>query len=132
MLRLPLWLSNGAMRMLLLILSACLLCSGCAKMKSWLPSAPGKRKVSDANRPAPTVLPATSDTGKVAMVNPGARFVVMTFPIGGVPANDQRLNVYRKGLKVAEVKVTGPQRDNNTVADIISGEVQVNDEVRAD
>ena len=101
-------------------------------MKSWLPHVPGKRKVSAANRPAPTVLPATSDTGKVAMVNPGARFVVMTFPIGGVPANDRRLNIYRKGLKVAEVKVTGPQRDNNTVADIISGEVQVNDEARAD
>ncbi len=120
------------MRILILVLSACLLGTGCAKMKSWLPSGPGKKKVLDAKRPAPTVLLAASDTGKVAMVNPSARFVVMTFPIGGVPGNDQRLNIYRHGLKVAEVKVTGPQRDNHTVADIISGEAQVNDEVRAD
>ncbi|MEO6034128.1 MAG: hypothetical protein ABIQ35_02620 [Verrucomicrobiota bacterium] len=120
------------MRILILILTACLLGTGCAKMKSWLPSAPGKKKSRHTTRPAPDVMPATSDTGKIAMVNAGARFVVMTFPIGGVPSNDQRLNVYRKGLKVAELKVTGPQRENNTVADILSGEVQVNDEVRAD
>ena len=66
------------------------------------------------------------------MVNGSARFVVMTFPLGGVPDNGRRLNLYRNGLKVAEVKVTGPQRDNNTVADIILGEAQVNDEARAD
>ena len=66
------------------------------------------------------------------MVNADARFVVMTFPLGGVPLVEQRLYVYRKGLKVGELKVTGPQRDNNTVADIISGELQVNDEVRQD
>lgn len=66
------------------------------------------------------------------MVNPTARFVVMTFPFGGVPAVERRLNVYRNGLKVAEVKVTGPHRDNNTVADIVAGEVQVNDQVRED
>jgi hypothetical protein len=33
-------------------------------------------------------------------------------------------------LKVAEVKVTGPQRDNNIVADLVSGDAQVGDEVR--
>ena len=66
------------------------------------------------------------------MVNPGARFVVMTFPLGGLPAKGLRLNVYRNGVRVAQVAVTGPQRDNNTVADIISGEAQLNDEVRAD
>jgi len=66
------------------------------------------------------------------MVNGAARFVVVTFPVGTVPPVDQRLNVYRNGLKVAEVKVTGPQRDNDTVADIVSGEVQLHDEVKAD
>lgn len=44
----------------------------------------------------------------------------------------KRLNVYRNGLKVGELKVTGPQRDNNTVADIVAGECQVGDEVRED
>jgi hypothetical protein len=75
-------------------------------------------------------MPALQDTGKIAKVN--ATFVILTFPVGGIPPINQKLNVYRKGIKVGEVKVTGPQRDINTVADIISGELQVNDEVRAD
>jgi hypothetical protein len=40
------------------------------------------------------------------------------------------MNVYRRGLKVGEVKVTGPQRDDNIVADITAGEAAVGDEVR--
>lgn len=64
------------------------------------------------------------------MVNKSARFVVLNFPIGEVAPRGQRLNVYRNGLKVAEVQVTGPQRENNTVADILTGSPEVNDEVR--
>jgi len=45
-------------------------------------------------------------TGEVAKVNPVARFVVLSFPLGPMPALDQQLNLYRKGAKVAEVKVT--------------------------
>ena len=101
-------------------------------MKSGLPGGPKKPKASSQKHPAPTVLSATSDAGKISNVNSKARYVVMTFPFGAVPANDQRLNVYRNGLRVGEVKVTGPQQDNSTVADIISGEPQLNDEVRAD
>jgi hypothetical protein len=41
-----------------------------------------------------------------------------------------RLNVYRHGLKVGEVKITGPQQEDNTVGDIASGEVEVGDELR--
>jgi hypothetical protein len=63
-------------------------------------------------------------------VNAGARFVVLTFPIGQMPALERRLNVYRRGLKVGEVKITGPQRDDNTVADVLAGEAQAGDEVR--
>jgi len=68
--------------------------------------------------------------GKVVRFNSEGRFVVLNFPIGHLPGVDQRLNVYRQGLKVGEVKVTGPQRDDNTVADIVAGEAQVGDEVR--
>lgn len=112
---------------MVLILSSSLLFSGCAKMKSWLPSRPKKHKVAGDGTAAVTL---TQDTGKIAKVN--ATFVVLTFPVGGIPPIGQKLNVYRKGAKIGEVKVTGPQRDTNTVADIISGELQVNDEVRAD
>ena len=102
-----------------------LLFSGCSTL--W-PSKP---------LPAKTEVPVETgsvivDTGKVVRVSLVARFVVMTFPIGIVPAIDRRLNVYRKGVKVAEIKVTGPQRDTDTVGDILSGNVEVNDEVRVE
>ena len=76
------------------------------------------------------VTPETALIGKVVSANANARFVVLNFPIGRLPSLDQRLNVYRNGLKVGEVKVTGPQRDDNTVADIVAGESKVGDEVR--
>ena len=68
--------------------------------------------------------------GKITSVNPGARFAVITFALGNVPGANRRLNIYRAGLKVGEIKITGPARDNNTVGDIIAGECQVNDEVK--
>jgi len=120
------------MRILILLLVSGCLFSGCAKMKSWLPSRPKKNASVSATPTVPANSPTALDSGMVAMVNRSARFVVITFPIGGVPAINRKLNVYRNSLKVGEVKVTGPQRDSNTVADILSGEIQLNDEVRAD
>jgi hypothetical protein len=49
-----------------------------------------------------------------------------------LPAIERKLEVYRTGLKVAEVRITGPSRDLNTVADIVAGECQPGDEVRGD
>jgi hypothetical protein len=77
------------------------------------------------------VTPAATSKGKVMRVNESARFAVLNFPIGTLPAMGQRLDVYRHGLKVGEVKVTGPQQDDNTVADITNGEAQEGDELRA-
>jgi hypothetical protein len=68
--------------------------------------------------------------GKVARVNPALRFVVINFPVGHLPNNDQHLNLFRQGLKVGEVKVTTLQYDDNVVADIVAGESEVGDEVR--
>ncbi len=76
------------------------------------------------------MTPATGLTGKVVRTNSAARFVVLNFPIGHLPALDQRMTLYRQGLKVGEVKVTGPQLDDNVVADLVTGEAQVGDEVR--
>jgi hypothetical protein len=122
------------MRIFVIVLSAGLVFSGCAKMKSLLPSAPDRNSNAAAatETPKPIVTLANSNPGRVASVNPDGRFTILTFPFGAVPGTGQRLNVYRNGIKAAEVKVTGPQRGINTVADIISGEVLVNDEVRAD
>ncbi len=76
------------------------------------------------------VTPGNSLVGKVAFVNTTARFVVLNFPIGQLPAIDQHLNVYRSGLKVGEVKVTGPQYDDNIVADLLAGDSEIGDQVR--
>lgn len=76
------------------------------------------------------MTPAPMMTGRVASVNQHARFVVLTFPVGGLPPADRRLSAYRNGLKVGEVKITRWQIDNNAVADILTGECRVGDEVR--
>jgi hypothetical protein len=95
----------------------------------WLWDAPSQTSPPKTNQSV-TVTPVRSAHGKVAFVNAAGRYVVLTFPIGTVPGLEQKLNVYRQGLKVAEIKVSGPQRDFNTAADILVGECQVGDEVR--
>ena len=80
--------------------------------------------------PVLIVTPATGTTGRVALVNVRSHFVVVSYSFGNVPAADRRLNVYRQGLKVAEIKINDVRRDTNIVADIVAGECQVGDEVR--
>jgi len=94
-----------------------------------------KSKQTPAPAPAPrttqtVVTPDNSLAAKVASYNATGRFVVLSFPVGQMPGVGQVLFLYRGGLKVGEVKVTGPQRDNNIVADLDTGEAQVGDEVR--
>jgi len=117
---------------------ALILASGCAGEKPVFPpetDAPGAAPVSTANSTSVTnrnlivtLDPAVS--GKVAQVNPAGRFVVLNFPFGHMPAHEQQLSLYRRGLKVGEVKVTGPEQDDNTVADLVTGDAEVGDEVR--
>ena len=47
-----------------------------------------------------------------------------------MPQIGQTLSVYRAGLKVGEVKITGPQRDNDIVADLTTGDAGAGDDVR--
>lgn len=93
-----------------------------------------------SHRPAPVAMPTNSDAaivtpsnalgGKVVAFNEAGRFVVLNFAASQMPRRDQTLFLYRAGLKVAEIKITGPQNDDNTVADIVTGEAQMGDEVR--
>jgi len=80
------------------------------------------------------MTPAPSPVGKVFSVNTPARFVVVTFPIGQIPANDTRLSVFRGAMKVGEIKITIPPAPigNGVSADIISGSAEKGDEVRAE
>lgn len=79
-----------------------------------------------AEKVAPGPIEALS--GKVSSANASLKFVVLTFPIGQMASINQKLNLYRAGVKVGEVVVTGPQRDENIIADIVAGEAQVGDE----
>ena len=108
-------------------LLAAMLAAGCASKK------PSQAKTSAA--PAGVTLqtivtPDTSLTARVASYNATGRFVVLSFPVGRMPRMDQALFLYRAGLKVGEVKITGPQRDNNVAADLVTGEAQIGDEAR--
>jgi hypothetical protein len=90
----------------------------------------GAKPASPKKHSEAIVNPAEGSTGKVVLVNPNARYVVLSYPLGTMPAAGERLHVYRAGLKVAELKVTGPTRDTNTVADITTGDCQPGDVVK--
>ena len=125
------------------VLSFAFLLAGCAMSKPDATSSDARKKPARSFTPAvvgpdqqagprPEVTLDTAVLGSVVSVNPALRFLVMDFPIRKLPVLDQRLNVYRNGQKIGEVKVTGPGRDTTIAGDIMAGEVQVGDEVRED
>jgi PBP1b-binding outer membrane lipoprotein LpoB len=114
------------MRIAIGLLSAALILAGCAHHKP----TPNPAPPASSRQPKAVVKPDLRTAGQVAMVNADARFVVITFPPGAVPPSDRHMNVYRNGLKVGEVKITGPQRENDTVADIVAGDILLHDEIR--
>jgi hypothetical protein len=91
---------------------------------------PKPAKQSAAPKDKPIVTPESGLTGKVMTYNDAGRFVVVSFPLGRMPQTGSRLFIYRNGLKTGEIKITGPQRDDNIVADLATGEAQPGDEVR--
>ena len=88
------------------------------------------KKTASSKKPELIVTPENVLTGKVATYNDVGRFVVVDFPIGHLPGADQRMFVYRRGLRVGEVKVNSWQRNHFVVADLTAGEAQAGDEVR--
>ena len=78
------------------------------------------------------IIPVTSSTGVVATVNEPLRFVVLDYALATLPQIDQVLFLYRRGQKVAQVKVTGPARGQTIAADIVEGSAEAGDEVRSD
>ena len=110
------------------VLLATLLVAGC---DTFQPGTSGARSV--VATPKTIVTPDLSLAAKVVTVNTVGRFVLLNFPTDKLPKLHQTLFVYRSGMKVAEVKITGPQDDShNIVADLVSGEPKVGDSVRAD
>jgi hypothetical protein len=111
----------------LMLLVAGIFAPGCAHQQSMFAPVP----LQSAHNISQTIVtPDNSLAGKVVSYNSVGRFVVLGFPVGQMANMDQTLFLYRAGLKVAEVKITGPQRDNNIVADLVSGDAKVGDEAR--
>jgi hypothetical protein len=127
------------MRLSASLLVLVMLMSGCA-LWPWHHSSQSTPAAPSTNAPTTgkngkdkfIVTQETALIGKVVRVNETARFAVLNFPVGMMPQPQQMMNVYRRGLKVGEVKVTGLHQDNNTVADILKGEAQIGDEIRVD
>ena len=92
---------------------------------------PAARTSASTTNQSLVIAPENALVGKVALVNTAARFVVLNFPLGKMAVVEQRLNLYRGGLKVGEVKITGPAREGNIVADLVTGEAEVGDEARS-
>ena len=125
------------------ILTAAVVCSGCGLFRKGdstsrtPPTAVADTQPVNSTTPPPNgdtpkliITPGSGAAGKVATYNDAGRFVVLDFPLGHVPPAEQRMFVYRNGLKVGEVRITGPARDNHTVADIVAGEAQRGDDIR--
>jgi hypothetical protein len=105
-----------------------MLAAGCAYHKAAHNTKPVKPAVAAA--PQTIVTPDNSLAARVVSYNAAGRFVVLSFPPGRMPKLEQSLFLYRDGMKTGEVKITGPQRENNIVADLVTGEAQAGDEVR--
>ena len=115
----------------LVTLPLALAVAGCAGKRGGSPPAPTSfSPYSPAGNPRIIVTPDDVPAGRVTRVNAASGFVVLNYPTGRVPEKERRLNLYRHGLKVAEIKVTGPQNEDNTIADVLAGEAQVGDEAR--
>jgi hypothetical protein len=111
----------------LILVIAGMLAAGCLHHR---PARPASSATPAAVAPQPIVTPDNSLTARVVSYNASGRFVVLSFPVGQMPKLEQSLFLYRDGMKVGEVKITGPQRENNIVADLVTGEAEVGDEVR--
>jgi hypothetical protein len=106
---------------------ALFLAAGCAPLFQSVP--PAYLSVPPSRQPTNSVVytPVIAVTGTIALVNESANYVVISLTPGLFPAADTILFNYRNGVKQGTLRVTGMQNDDKVVADIVRGNVQVND-----
>ncbi len=85
----------------------------------------------EATNAAPAVATVLPASGRVHSLNPGLRFLVADYTLGGMPPLHSRLGVYRNNEKIGEIRLSGPERNGFVAADIVEGILQVGDEIRA-
>jgi len=104
--------------------------SGCASHPASAQKSPAPAASASTTAPEPIVTPDTSLSATVVRYNSVGRFVVLSFPVGQMAQVGQTFFIYRAGMKVGEVKITGPQRENDIVADLTTGDAEAGDDVR--
>jgi len=93
----------------------------------------GQRPLSSPRRSTSSPPPAKAITtilGRVETVNTQSWFVVVDFSLSVLPSKDQLLGVYHAGQRVGQVRMSGPFRPPRVAGDLLSGQAQVDDEVR--
>ena len=80
----------------------------------------------------PAINPITPVQGRVTFVNDRFRFVIVDFAFHQMPQLEQRLGVYRRDVRIGEVRISGPADGSTIVADIMSGDADLGDQVRED
>jgi hypothetical protein len=82
----------------------------------------------------PTPIPKatvvfTAAPAKIVSVNAEHNFVVIDFCSRSMPPIGTRLKVYRAGKRAGAVQLTEPVRARFATADVLAGEIHIDDEV---
>lgn len=101
------------------------------------PTAPEKVRAATPGTNAPSVrypvlIVEKKPVGRVLLRNAQARFVVIDFSFGPRPPSEARLGVFRGPQRVGTVRVSGAPQGSLLAADVVDGEADVDDEVRAE
>ena len=113
-------------------LAALVATTGCFWRKSQVPAerAPSAFTIKQTGGNTNLIITPSSPVGRIASVNKQANIVIVSFPVGQLPANNTRAAVFHAGMKAGEVKITGPAVESLIAGDIIAGSVEEGDEVR--
>lgn len=110
-----------------LVVTLGLILVGCSTPKNTPPPSPVAKP---AEPPTPRMVPVTSLFGRIVQVNAALRYAVIDFGVGNIPRPGDRLDVFRAGQKVGEMRVSNQARGGIIAADIMTGDVQELDEAR--
>jgi predicted nucleic acid-binding Zn-ribbon protein len=88
--------------------------------------------VQPVSNPVASIIPAGANfSGEVVILNMKEKFVVVNFKnSGSLPPENAQFSVFRNGVPIGSVRITGPVKPPFVPADIIQGEIQKGDMVK--
>lgn len=79
----------------------------------------------------PNLRVDSSVEGKVVFTDPTLRYVVVDFLLNSLPSPGSRYDAYRNGQRVGSVEIGKFSRDTVVAADMVEGEILLNDRIIA-